>query len=135
MAVRLRDLHSLDDFRRVSQLESEIWGSREESVPTAVFAAAVPRGAVLIGAFEDEDCVGFAYSFPAIVHGKLIHWSHVTGSRPRTGAGVGFALKQAQRDRVRRLGLDRIDWTFDPLQAANAHSTSTAWAPSSIATR
>lgn len=118
----LRDLHSLDDFRRVTQLEAEIWGTREDSVPAVLFAATVPRGAVLVGAFDGDDLVGVTYSFPALVHGRLIHWSHVTGvSASNRNAGVGFGLKQAQRDRVRALGIERIDWTFDPLQAANAH--------------
>ena len=79
MTVILRDLHALDDFRRVKELEAEIWGGREEAVAASVFAASVPRGAVLIGAFDDEELVGFCYSFPALAHGRLIHWSHVTG--------------------------------------------------------
>jgi predicted GNAT superfamily acetyltransferase len=122
MAVILRDLHSLDDFHRVCELEAEIWGGREETVAATLFAASVPRGAVLVGAFDGDDLVGFCYSFPAIVHGRLIHWSHMTGvSASHRCAGTGFLLKQVQRVRVRALGIDRIDWTFDPLQAGNAH--------------
>jgi predicted GNAT superfamily acetyltransferase len=37
------------------------------------------------------------------------------------GAGLGRALKLAQRERVLALGLDLIEWTYDPLQALNAH--------------
>jgi predicted GNAT superfamily acetyltransferase len=118
----LRDLHSLDDFRRVNELEAEIWGGREDTVAATVFAASVPRGAVLVGAFDGGDLIGFCYSFPALVHGRLVHWSHMTGvAASNRGRGAGFGLKQAQRQRVKALGLDRIDWTFDPLQAANAH--------------
>lgn len=122
MAVSIRDLYTLDDFARVVELESRIWGLRDECVPLTVFAAAVPRGAALVGAFDEGQCVGFTYSFPALCHGRLIHWSHMTGvldSHRR--AGVARRLKLAQRERVRALGIDRIDWTFDPLQAVNAH--------------
>ena len=50
------------------------------------------------------------------------HWSHMLGVHPdQRGAGLGRALKLAQRDRVLALGLDLIEWTFDPLQAENAH--------------
>ena len=122
MTALLRDLHGLDEFRRVNELEAEIWGGREETVAATVFAASVPRGAVLVGAFEDGDLVGFCYSFPALAHGRLIHWSHMTGvAASHRGRGIGFALKQAQRHRAKGLGIDRVDWTFDPLQAANAH--------------
>jgi predicted GNAT superfamily acetyltransferase len=122
MAVTLRALHALDDFRRVVALEEEIWGTREETVPATVFAATVPRGGVLVGAFDEADLVGFAYSFPAVVHGRLIHWSHMTGvTASHRNAGLALRLKLAQRERVLRSGIGRIDWTFDPLQAANAH--------------
>jgi predicted GNAT superfamily acetyltransferase len=122
MSITCRDLYTLDDFARVVALETRIWGLRDECVPLTVFAASVPRGAVLVGAFDGEECVGFTYSFPAISHGRVVHWSHMTGvldSHRR--AGVARRLKLAQRERVRALGLDRIDWTFDPLQAVNAH--------------
>jgi predicted GNAT superfamily acetyltransferase len=34
---------------------------------------------------------------------------------------VGLALKLAQRARALEMGIDLVEWTFDPLQAANAH--------------
>jgi predicted GNAT superfamily acetyltransferase len=37
------------------------------------------------------------------------------------GAGLGRDLKLAQRDQALTLGLDLIEWTYDPLQALNAH--------------
>jgi predicted GNAT superfamily acetyltransferase len=36
-------------------------------------------------------------------------------------AGVGLRLKLAQRDRALAMGIDLIEWTYDPLQALNAH--------------
>ncbi len=122
MTIVYRDLFTLDDFARAVALEERIWGLRDETVPVSVFAAAVPRGAVLLGAFDGDECVGLAYSFPALSHGRTIHWSHMIGVADgyRRG-GLGRRLKLVQRERVRALGLDRIDWTFDPLRAVNAH--------------
>ena len=37
------------------------------------------------------------------------------------GTGLGRDLKLAQRERVLALGLDLIEWTYDPLQALNAN--------------
>src|SRR5690606_4809080 len=50
------------------------------------------------------------------------HWSHMMGVVPecRT-SGLGLRLKVAQRERALAMGLDLIEWTFDPLQAVNAH--------------
>jgi predicted GNAT superfamily acetyltransferase len=35
--------------------------------------------------------------------------------------GLGYQLKLAQRERALAKSIDRITWTFDPLQAVNAH--------------
>ena len=119
----LRDLTTLDDFRAVERLESEIWGPID-LVPVPILAVTVQRGAVLVGAFERDRLIGFVYSFPALRPGeaKPSHWSHMLGVHPdHRRSGLGRELKLAQRTRVLALGLDLIEWTFDPLQAANAH--------------
>ena len=121
--LRLADLTTLDEFREVERLEGLIWG-RVDLVPVPILAVTVRRGAVLVGAWDDDRLVGFVYSFPALRRGQPIasHWSHMLGVHPdQREAGLGRALKLAQRNRVLDLGLDLIEWTFDPLQAANAH--------------
>jgi predicted GNAT superfamily acetyltransferase len=35
--------------------------------------------------------------------------------------GLGLRLKLAQREQAMRMGIDLIEWTYDPLQALNAH--------------
>jgi predicted GNAT superfamily acetyltransferase len=121
--LHLSDLTTLDAFRKVEELEGLIWG-RVDLVPVVILAVSVRRGAVLVGAWDDDQLVGFVYSFPALRRGEsgASHWSHMLGVHPdQRGAGLGRALKLAQRERVLALGLDLIEWTFDPLQAANAH--------------
>jgi predicted GNAT superfamily acetyltransferase len=119
----LRDLTTLEEFRAVERLESEIWGPID-LVPVPILAVTVQRGAVLVGAFEGDRLIGFVYSFPALKPGepKSSHWSHMLGVHPaHRRSGLGRELKLAQRDRVLALGLDLVEWTYDPLQAANAH--------------
>jgi predicted GNAT superfamily acetyltransferase len=36
-------------------------------------------------------------------------------------AGLGYELKLLQRERTIAMGLDLIEWTYDPMQAMNAH--------------
>ena len=119
----LRDLTTLEDFHAVERLESEIWGPID-LVPVPILAVTVQRGGVLVGAFDGERLIGFVYSFPALKAGeqKPSHWSHMLGVHPdHRRSGLGRELKLAQRDRVLALGLDLVEWTYDPLQAANAH--------------
>jgi len=123
-ALVLRDVVSLEDCGRVVALEKEVWGlaDGEDVVPLALLAATVSRGAILVGAFDGDELAGFVYSLPAIRDGRLTQWSHMLGVSPaHRGSGLGRRLKLAQRDRALRMGIDLIEWTYDPLLAANAH--------------
>ena len=65
--------------------------------------------------------VGFAYAVVGMKSGKPMMWSHMAGVLPEFRGGLGFRLKLAQRDRALAQGYDLIEWTFDPMQAMNAH--------------
>ena len=121
--VTYRDLTTLDDFAAVVDLERRIWGpGYGDVVPSPILAVSVHRGGILIGAFEGERMIGFVYSMPGIKDGKATQWSHMLGVVDEfRQAGIGHRLKLLQRDRALAIGVDLIEWTYDPLQAANAH--------------
>ena len=49
-------------------------------------------------------------------------WSHMLGvTAEARSLGLGTRLKLAQREATLAMGLDLVEWTYDPLQAANAH--------------
>jgi predicted GNAT superfamily acetyltransferase len=124
MPITLRDLHTLDEFKRVVELERLIWGcSYEDVVPVPIFVITVKRGGVLIGAFDDSDeMVGFVYSLTGMKNGKPTQWSHMLGVlESYRNSGLGRILKLEQRRRSLDMGFDLMEWTFDPLQAMNAH--------------
>ncbi|HUE86288.1 MAG TPA: hypothetical protein VMO26_09440 [Vicinamibacterales bacterium] len=125
MAVHIRDLHSLDDYRAVVALEQEIWGYSDpgDVITVPVFIITVKRGGILVGAFDDGGrMVGFAFSLVGIKNGKPTQWSHMMGVVAEyRRSGLGRALKLAQRERAIAAGFDLMEWTFDPLQALNAH--------------
>jgi predicted GNAT superfamily acetyltransferase len=120
----IRPLTTIEDCRRVAALERVVWAytDGEDVVPPPVLIVCVKRGGILLGAFEGDDLKGFVYSIPAIKDGRPTQWSHMLGVMPDARArGIGLKLKLAQRDRALEMGLDLIEWTYDPLQAANAH--------------
>ena len=106
-------------------LERQIWGysDSEDVVPPPVLIISVRRGGILLGGFDDAGAMkGFVYSMPAVKDGRLTQWSHMLGVvADARDTGLGSRLKLAQRDAALRLGVDLIEWTFDPLQALNAH--------------
>jgi predicted GNAT superfamily acetyltransferase len=109
----------------VAALERTVWGytDAEDVVPPPVLVVSIKRGGILLGAFDDGGIMrGFVYSMPAIKDGRPTQWSHMLGVTPETRAsGLGARLKVAQRQAALDMGLDLIEWTYDPLQAANAH--------------
>jgi predicted GNAT superfamily acetyltransferase len=123
--MRIRPLSTIEDCRRVADLERRIWGytDAEDVVPPPVLIVSIKRGGILLGAFDDADRMqGFVYSIPGLKAGQLTQWSHMLGVLPEArAAGVGLRLKLAQRERALEMGIELIEWTFDPLQALNAH--------------
>jgi predicted GNAT superfamily acetyltransferase len=122
-AWTFRDLTTLDEFAQVVDLERHIWGpGYDEVVPVPILAVTVHRGAILIGAFAAERLIAFVYSLPGIKDGRPTQWSHMAGVVAEyRNAGLGRTLKMLQRERALAMGLDLIEWTYDPLQAMNAH--------------
>jgi len=138
----LRHLSTIGEFREVVNLEHAIWGYTDSGdvVTVPVFIFTVKRGAILIGAFDpstrpdpdvspapdslrasEERMVGFAYAVVGMKGGRPMLWSHMTGVLPEYRGGLGYQLKLEQRNRALAQGYDLIEWTFDPMQAMNAH--------------
>jgi len=121
----IREIRTLDECRQVAALERVVWGftDAEDILPPGVLVVSVKRGGILLGAFDEAGAMkGFVYSFPAIKDGRLTHWSHMLGvASDARESGLGRRLKLAQRGRALDMGVDLIEWTYDPLQALNAH--------------
>jgi predicted GNAT superfamily acetyltransferase len=122
--MAIRALHTFDEFRQVMALESEIWGydDPEDAVGIPMFVITLKRGGILLGAFDGDRLVAFVYSIAGIKDGRAMQWSHMLGVLPDyRGSGVGRELKLEQRRLSIEMGLDLMEWTYDPLQTVNAH--------------
>ena len=123
--MEIRPLTTLEDCRAVAAMEREVWGytDGEDVVPPPVLIVSVKRGGILLGAFDaSEQMKGFVYSMPALKDGRPTQWSHMLGvAKEARQTGLGARLKLAQRECALEMGIDLIEWTFDPLQALNAH--------------
>jgi predicted GNAT superfamily acetyltransferase len=127
MAYHIRPLKTLEECQQVVELEKRVWGYRDgdDVVPSAILLVSVKRGGILLGAFDPLDSrqlIGFVYSLAAFKQGQPSQWSHMLGVLPdvRDG-GLGAELKRRQREAALAMGITLIEWTFDPLQALNAH--------------
>ena len=119
----VRDLHTLEDFSSVVEIQRRVWGDGyDDIVPLSIFAVVVKRGGILVGAFDQGRMAAFVFSIPGLKDGRPSQWSHMLGvDEAYRKSGLGAQLKLVQRERALAQGLDLIEWTYDPLQVPNAH--------------
>src|SRR6266576_263809 len=122
-AVVIRDLHSLDDLRKVETLEQEVWGLSDRDVlPLTMSVAAKEAGSIWLGAFDGPQLVAFAFGFLGLEDGQVMVHSHMLAVREEyRDLDLGYKLKLAQRERALSMRVHSMTWTFDPLQSRNAH--------------
>ncbi len=91
-------------------------------VPFTLYVVAVETGGQVIGAFEGERMVGFTFAFAGLHDGKPYLHSHMAAVLPDArDRGIGRGLKLFQRTDALERGIERIEWTFDPLEVKNAY--------------
>lgn len=121
--IVIRDIERLSEMHQIEQLQKKIWGVNDLDVlPALALLPLKEVGAILIGAFDKKEMVGFVFGFPGLSDGRIIIHSDMLGVLPEYRSfSLGLLLKLAQRERALSIGIDTITWTFDPLRAVNAN--------------
>lgn len=122
--VTLRPLRSHDDYQRCVELQRETWGREfTELVPPSILQIVQEVGGIAAGAFDDRgELLGFVFGVSGIRGGRPAHWSDMLAVRPQArGMGLGRTLKAYQRRQLLEHGIEVVCWTYDPLEARNAH--------------
>jgi predicted GNAT superfamily acetyltransferase len=117
--TQIRLLKRSTEFEECERIQKAVWGA--VSVASELMVVTQRYGGAVLGAFVDNEVVGFIYAFLARRHGRLIHWSHQMAVREGfRDLGLGFKMKLAHREHALQQGLKSICWTYDPLQSRNA---------------
>ncbi len=122
-AITIRSIHELHDLREAVRLQKAIWGFDDiDLLPVRLFVVATKIGGQTMAAFDGEKMVGFLISIPGLKKdGSVYLHSHMMGvAADFRNAGVGKALKLAQRTDALSSNVKIVEWTFDPLQIKNA---------------
>jgi predicted GNAT superfamily acetyltransferase len=121
--IVIRKCRQLDEMRACVALQKEVWSfSDADLVPLRMFVVAEKVGGQVIGAFANDEIVGFALSIPGFRGGHSYLHSHMLAVRKQhQNAGLGRRIKLFQRDDALALGIELIEWTFDPLEIKNAY--------------
>jgi predicted GNAT superfamily acetyltransferase len=136
--IVIRECRGFDELQACVDLQIEVWGySDGDVIPRRMFLVAQKIGGQVIAAFEagnSEDgsatsMVGFALALPGVKTGaqsrtgrpeSYLH-SHMLAVREGyRNQSIGAKLKLAQREDALARGIDRMEWTFDPVEIKNA---------------
>ncbi len=123
MTIVYRDIDAIADLEQLVDLETQVWQMAErEAVPVNILHAIAHSGGCVIGAYDGTKLIGFALAIIARENQIYYLWSHMAAVHPDyQSQGVGFQLKQQQRQWALARGYDTLRWTFDPLLRGNAN--------------
>ncbi len=120
----LRSFDRAGDYDACVELQRRTWGSDFSDVtPASILKISQKVGGLSAGAFApDGRLLAFLYGLTGVRNGRPIHWSHMMAVAPEArDLGLGTRLKLFQREFLLPLGVEEVEWTFDPLEARNAH--------------
>lgn len=120
----IRECVTIEEFDVCVRLQREAFGLPDlEISPRRHLIVARAAGGWVLGAFIENELVGFVLNQVALRNGdEIIGYSHMMAvSKSHQNHGIGAKLKWAQRARALSEGRAFIKWTWDPLQARNAH--------------
>lgn len=120
-AVEIRELKELQDLHAASRLFDDLWQRSTPAMAPELLRALTHSGSYAAGAYVGGRLVGAGVGFLGRHEGQWCLHSHIVGVIPEAqGQGVGFAIKQHQRQWTYQAGIPVITWTFDPLVRRNA---------------
>jgi predicted GNAT superfamily acetyltransferase len=122
--IVIRECVTIDELDSCVHLQREVFGLPDiEISPRRHLIVSRQAGGWTLGAFVAERLVGFVHQLVAVRGGsEIFGYSHMMAVDPEfQNRGVGARLKWSQRERALQEGRSFIKWTWDPLQARNAH--------------
>lgn len=122
--VVIRECMTIEEYDECVRLQREVFALPEtEITPRRHLIVSKRAGGWTLGAFAENQMVGFVLHLVAVRGSdEIIGYSHMMAvTKSAQNKGVGARLKWAQRERALAEARSYIKWTWDPMQARNAH--------------
>jgi predicted GNAT superfamily acetyltransferase len=121
--IAVRPLQTLDEFQACHGVQKGAWAFPDLLIiPYTQLVTIQHNGGIVLGAFDGSELVAFLYGYLGQLPDLPLYlYSQRMGVLPGyQGQGIGERLKWAQRAWALEQGIDRVVWTYDPLEAPNA---------------
>ena len=121
--MQIRSLSDFEDYEKCVVLQHQVWGFNDRDLlPARYIKVTHMHGGSVLGAFEGERLIGFAFAQLALHEKRLALYSNILAVHPDCrNQGIGAQLKLAQRQEALQRGIQVMTWAYDPLQARNAY--------------
>ncbi len=121
--VEIHECTTLEELSACVDLQREVFALPEiELSPVRHLVVTRNAGGFILGAYRNDELIGFVLSVPAFLRGEKAFYSHMTAVRSDfQSLGIGARLKWGQRSRALELGVEYVKWTFEPWKARNAY--------------
>ncbi len=121
--ILIRECTAIAELDSCIRLQREVFGLTDlEISPRRHLIVSRQAGGWTLGAFLEETLVGFVHTLAAVRGNEIFGYSHMMAvAQAYQNKGVGARLKWSQRERALQEGRSFIKWTWDPMQARNAH--------------
>jgi predicted GNAT superfamily acetyltransferase len=123
--INIRRAVTVADYRACQEAQKRAWDISDDGylIPVATMVGANLHGGLVAGAFLPHgEAVAMSFAFLGRTEGEFCLYSQLTGVVPEyQSRGLGYEIKLFQSQIARSEGIPTIAWSFDPLQAGNAH--------------
>lgn len=121
--IEIRECLAIEELEQCVRLQREVFALPEiEISPVRHLVVTKHAGGFTLGAFAENQLIGFVLSVPAFFGSERFFYSHMMAvKKDFQSYGIGSRLKWAQRETALMKGVNFIKWTFQPVQARNAY--------------
>lgn len=119
-SVIVKELTTIEQIEEARNLEHDIWAVG--SIPMHQTLATIRNGGIVLGAYLNDELIGFNFSCPGFMEENVYLYSHMIGiKRNYREQGVGELMKNYLKDIAIERGYRNCRWTFDPLEGRSGH--------------
>jgi predicted GNAT superfamily acetyltransferase len=122
--IQIRECTTIEEFDNCVDLQREAFGLPDlEISPRRHLIVSRQAGGWTLAAFVADRMIGFVHHLAAVRPDNEVYgYSHMMAvAKDYQNKGIGAKLKWAQREKALAEGRTFIKWTWDPMQARNAH--------------
>lgn len=122
--IQIRECTTIEEFDNCVALQREAFGLPDlEISPRRHLIVSRQCGGWTLAAFAGDRMIGFVHHLAAVrPNNEIFGYSHMMAvAKDYQNKGIGARLKWAQREKALAEGRTFIKWTWDPMQARNAH--------------